>query len=98
MQGVRAVMWERPVDAQEYFSHIDTLVPHIDEPFMQWLTSHLLAYEAEYGTKAVMQIIRQIAAHFKKLGMANANHKFRGAFLLGKPLKITNRVFTTRFG
>lgn len=84
MQGVRAVLWERPVDAQEYFSHIDTLVPQIDEPFMQWLTSHLLAYESEYGIKAVMQIIRQIEVHFKKLGVANANHKFRGAYFAGK--------------
>lgn len=85
MQGIRAVMWDRPADADEYFSHISSLAcHHMDDALAQWLTSHLLAYESGYGLKAVLKVIRQIASRLGKLGMENAHHKLKGAYFSGR--------------
>lgn len=80
MQGVRSLMWDRNSDADMYFSQITTLASQTDDAFMQWLVSHLLAYETEYGEKAVQALLRRIAFRFEKLGMPNAHHVLKGAY------------------
>lgn len=80
MQGVRALMWNRASDADEYFSHITPSVFQVDDPLMQWLISHLLAYESEYGKKAVLGIIRRLASRFERLGITHAHRTLEGAY------------------
>jgi uncharacterized protein with PhoU and TrkA domain len=84
MQGVRALIWDRLMDADEYFSHVSCLESQMDDVFMQWLMSHLLAYESEYGTEAVLKILNLIASRFQKLGMANIHTKLKGNFFADK--------------
>lgn len=80
MQGVRALMWDRLSEADVYFSHIAPSASWMDDAFMQWLISHLLAYESEYGEKAVLGIVRRIASRFEHLGMMHAHRILKGAY------------------
>jgi glycosyltransferase involved in cell wall biosynthesis len=80
MQGVRAVLWDRTTEAQEYFSHVNGMKGYLDRPFLEWLTSHLLAYEAEFGADAVSRVIKTLSAHLKDLGISSADHKLKGNY------------------
>lgn len=84
MQAVRALMWDRPADAEGYFSHVPSLALQLDESFTQWVVSHLLAYQSEHGMKAAMKLLKKIAASFEKLGMADAHRKLRGAYFAAR--------------
>jgi glycosyltransferase involved in cell wall biosynthesis len=84
MQGVRAVMWDRPAEADAYFSHVVSLDGQLDAAFIQWLVSHMLAYEAEYGLQAALSILRQIASRFERLGAASAHRTLRAEFFTAR--------------
>jgi glycosyltransferase involved in cell wall biosynthesis len=85
MQGVRAVMWERSVDAGDYFSRITSIESQLDDGFLQWLTSHLLSYETEFGTAAAMGIIERLARRLRKLGAPiTLEGKLKGYFFVNR--------------
>lgn len=84
MQGVRAVMWNRPLDADDYFSHVSSLDSQLDESFMQWFVSHMLAFEAEYGNQAAMKVLVQVASRLEGLGVQHALQRLRAAFFTGR--------------
>lgn len=84
MQGVRALMWNHPVDAEKYFSHVTGLEAQIDESLKQWMISHLLAYQSEYGTKASLRVLQGISSIFERLGLKNPYHKLKGAFFVAR--------------
>jgi glycosyltransferase involved in cell wall biosynthesis len=89
MQGIRAVMWNRPAEADAYFSRADSAASQLDSAFMQWLVSHLLAYEAEYGLQAALRTLRQIASRLERLGATSVHRTLRAEFF-------TARVFDAR--
>ena len=80
MQGVRASLWNRPADASIYFSHVVPSDGLIDESFLQWLISHLLAYETEFGLDSVIQMIEKIASQLLNIGVLNTNRKLKGYY------------------
>lgn len=84
MQGVRAVMWNRPAEADAYFSHVAAADAHLDAVFLQWLVSHLLAYEAEYGLQTALKALRQIAARLERLGAKFAHRTLRAEFFTAR--------------
>jgi mRNA-degrading endonuclease YafQ of YafQ-DinJ toxin-antitoxin module len=67
-------------EAREYFSHVNGVPGQFDRSFLEWLTSHLLAYEAEFGVKAVSSVIKTLSAHLSDLGISNADHKLKGCY------------------
>ncbi|GAB4450658.1 MAG: hypothetical protein OHK0041_12800 [Anaerolineales bacterium] len=84
MQGIRAVMWNRPAEADAYFSHAASAASQLDAAFLQWLVSHLLAYEAEYGLQAALRTLRQIASRLERLGAASAHRTLRAEFFTAR--------------
>lgn len=84
MQGVRAVMWNRAADADDYFSHVSSPDSQLDEAFVGWLVSHMLAFEAEYGTRNVMKVLDQIASRLEGLGVLNALKRLQKEFFIGR--------------
>ncbi|MBI4761678.1 MAG: glycosyltransferase family 2 protein [Chloroflexota bacterium] len=84
MQGVRAVMWNRLAEADAYFSHVAAAASQLDAAFLQWLVSHLLAYEAEYGTPAALDAIRQIASRLERLGVASVRRTLQAEFFTAR--------------
>ena len=84
MQGVRAVMWNRPADADVYFSRVSSASAQINQVFLQWLASHMLAYEAEYGLQATISLINRIASRLEKLGAASISRNLRAEFFTAR--------------
>lgn len=84
MQGIRAEMWNRPAEADAYFSHASSAVSQIDQAFVQWLASHLLAYEAEYGLQAALNVLHRIASRLEKLGAASMHRALRLEFFTAR--------------
>ena len=80
MQGVRAAIWDRPNDAREYFSRVDNVQEQFDESLLQWLTSHLLAHETEYGTNAVSCVLNKLSEYLDDLGIPNVDHELKGYY------------------
>ncbi len=84
MQGIRAEIWNRPAEADMYFSHVSSAALQLDEAFMQWLACHLLAYEAEYGLQAALQVLRRIVSRLEKLGAASMHRALRLEFFTAR--------------
>jgi glycosyltransferase involved in cell wall biosynthesis len=84
MQGIRAVMWNRPADANAYFSRVSSTESQLDHAFMQWLVSHMLAYEAEYGLQAVMNVLSQIASGLERLGAKSVRRTVLAEFFTAR--------------
>jgi hypothetical protein len=84
MQGVRAVMWDRPQTAQEYAFKVNGQSDQLDETFMQWLTTHLLAYESEYGNVNTARLVDRISQYLTGLGGPDIHHKVRGYYFVNR--------------
>lgn len=84
MQGVRAVMWNRPADADAYFSHVLSPTSQLDDALIQWLVSHMLAFEAEYGTRSAMNVLTQVASRLERLGIQHALRRLEKEFFTAR--------------
>lgn len=60
-KGIRAIIWGRDADGYVYFAHAAELGADIDERLMQLTTYHLLGYETEFGTDAVMRVLSALS-------------------------------------
>lgn len=56
-RGIRAVIWGREADGRAHFARAIALKAKLDEQLMQHATYHLLGYETEFGTDAVIHVL-----------------------------------------
>jgi len=84
MQGVRAVMWDRQTNAQEYFSHVKIHGEHIDESFLEWTTYHLLSYEVEFGADAAFKVLSSLGRHLKSLGIPKLDRILKSYYFVNR--------------
>jgi glycosyltransferase involved in cell wall biosynthesis len=84
MQGIRAEMWNRPAEADFYFSHVSSASAQMDRAFRHWLTAHLLAYEAEYGLQATLSVLRRIASRLDQAGAASSRRALQMEFFTAR--------------
>lgn len=60
-KGIRAIIWDREADGRAHFARAVEWGAGIDEPLMRLITYHLLGYETEFGTDAVMQVLSALS-------------------------------------
>lgn len=60
-RGIRAMIWGREADAHAHFVRAVEKKAVIDTSFMQLATYHLLGYETEFGTDAVMRVLSALS-------------------------------------
>ncbi|HRQ40437.1 MAG TPA: glycosyltransferase family 2 protein [Chloroflexota bacterium] len=68
LKGTRAVIWDRPADAERHFRQAARLNAQIDEAYMSAVSYHLLGYEAEYGPEATQIRLRTLASYLNGMG------------------------------
>lgn len=100
MQGIRAEMWNRPAEADVCFSRVSSVSTQINQALLQWLTSHMLAYEVEYGLQAALNLLRRIATRLEKLGAASIHRTLYLEFFTARTFdaqqwKQKRRVFSS---
>lgn len=67
LKGTRAVIWDRPADAEKCFVEASRLNAQIDEAYMSTVSYHLLDYETEFGPEASQIKLRALASHLHSL-------------------------------
>lgn len=80
LQGIRAILWEREAQAFEYFSQVRILAFQFDETLLQWVTSHLLAYESEFGVVKTRSALLRICQRLSGLGGGHIERRLKGYF------------------
>jgi hypothetical protein len=60
-KGIRAVMWGREEAGRAHFARAVECKACIDDSLMQLTTYHLLGYETEFGTDAVMRVLSALS-------------------------------------
>jgi hypothetical protein len=74
VRGVRALIWDRPQDAELYFSKASKFSFKVDEAFVQQVTHELLGYQMVYGIDATQAMLSKISSSLIKfLGKTGVN-------------------------
>lgn len=66
-KGIRAVLWGRESDGRAYFARATAHGASVDDSLMQLATYHLLGYETEFGTDAVMQALSRLRPYINRV-------------------------------
>jgi hypothetical protein len=80
-KGIRAVIWDRLEDGRAHFSRAIELHASIDEPLMQLATYHLLSYENEFGSEAVLKVLANLRPLLCELAK-HSGDKLTGSYLI----------------
>jgi hypothetical protein len=100
-KGIRAILWGREVDGRAHFARAVELHAGIDENLMQLISYHLLGYEKEFGSDAVLGILANLNPHLNRI-TKNGGGKLEGSYLVnqafenyrkGEYQKVPARVF-----
>lgn len=84
LKGVRAVIWDRPADADRHFARAAELGARFDESLVSQLTRDLLNYETAFGEAAVQQKIRALSPYLAKLGGSANVRKLSGRYSVNR--------------
>jgi glycosyltransferase involved in cell wall biosynthesis len=80
LKGTRATIWDRPDDANAYFSLAKEHRAAIDESYVQKLAFQLLSYEKEFGTDNSLSVIRKLQPYISQLGGYQSTRRLKGYY------------------
>jgi len=83
-RGVRAVIWDRPEDANRYLAKAAELKFEIDEEFIQRAASELIGYELCHGRDAVFELLSRVCAYIEKFDGKRGANWLKGNYLINK--------------
>ena len=83
-RGIRALIWDRPEDADRYFARAVELRFEIDEEFIQQATHELLGFELCYGNDATFEKLSTLCSYLGKLGGKRGANWLKGSYLVNK--------------
>lgn len=66
LRGVRAIIWGRVKEGQQYFQQAAQWQAQLDERFFQLIAYHLLNYEKEFGADATKVVMQNLARCLEK--------------------------------
>jgi glycosyltransferase involved in cell wall biosynthesis len=90
-KGLRAALWERLDDGRRWIDRARESRAAIDEEFVQFVTSHLLDYEHEYGRETTLAALDRVASCLERLGPRRAAGWISGSYMF-------NRAFAAYHG
>lgn len=82
-KGIRAVIWGRMDDARTHFTRAVELHVNLDQNLMQLITYHLLGYENEFGTDAVLKVLANLRLYLNQV-TKNGGDKLEGTYLVNQ--------------
>lgn len=66
VRGIRALLWDRPMDANRHLARAARYFFQVDESFAQQITHELLGCEMALGSDAVMSLLEKLTDGLKK--------------------------------
>jgi len=107
VRGVRALIWDRPQDAERYFTEGNKLGFTVDDAFARQVTHEMLGYTMACGMEAAKTKISQLSSYLKAyVGRSGVNmlkggylvgladHSYRAGRLTGVPGNIFKAIFS----
>lgn len=82
-KGIRAVIWDRLDDGRAHLARAKELYASIDEDLMQLITYHLLGYENEFGSDAVIRVLANLSPLLNQMSK-NGGRKLEGSYLVNQ--------------
>ena len=82
-KGIRAIMWGRVDDGNAHIAQAVELHAKVDNVLMQLATYHLLGYEIEFGTDAVLRVLSSLRIHINRV-IARGGDKLEGSYLVNR--------------
>jgi hypothetical protein len=82
-KGIRAVLWGRETDGRAHFARAIALGAGVDDSLMQLATYHLLRYETEFGTDAVMRALSALSPLINRVA-GRGGDRLEGSYLVNR--------------
>jgi len=82
-KGIRAIIWGREKDGYSYFARAVDLHANMDENLIQHTTYHLLGYENEFGSDAVMRILSNLIPYINQVTKHSGN-RLESSYLINR--------------
>lgn len=86
-KGIRAVIWSREVAGRTHFARATDLHASMDDELMQLATYHLLGYETEFGTDAVMAMLSKLRLYINQVTPRGGN-QLEGSYLINRAFEM----------
>jgi glycosyltransferase involved in cell wall biosynthesis len=87
IRGMREVIWGRLKDGYDHFSQAAKLGAEVDEQLIQYVTTHIINYENEFGTAVTRDVLRNLSPCINMVGGRTAMCSLIGSYYI-------NRAFT----
>jgi glycosyltransferase involved in cell wall biosynthesis len=68
LRFVRAMMWDRPADAQACFEKACSWQARVDQAFLQHLSTQILSYQMEFGKEKAGDLLKRLTPYLEQLG------------------------------
>lgn len=81
--GIRAIMWGRELEGRDHISHAIGLHASIDETLMRLITYHLLGYENEFGSDALLQVLEKLRRYLNQIARRGGD-KLESSYLVNR--------------
>jgi hypothetical protein len=82
-KGIRAIIWGREADGRAHFARAVELGAGLDESLMQLITYHLLGYETEFGTDAVMRVLSVLSPFINQVA-GRGGDRLEASYLINR--------------
>jgi glycosyltransferase involved in cell wall biosynthesis len=84
VSGAREVMWGRRQQGEEYLVKAEEMGVYVDEPFLRSLTTHLLNYEAAFGSEAAQQVLNDLIRFLQIVGSRKTGRSLSGSYFINR--------------
>jgi glycosyltransferase involved in cell wall biosynthesis len=84
LKAISAVLWDQSDKAQMYIQNARRSRAQIDEPFLQLVTHHLLAYEDEFGADGTHKILRMLIPGFREVAGWKSVRRLKGCYAVNR--------------
>ncbi len=84
VRGIRALIWNRPDDADRCLARAARLGFEVDEEFIKQATHELVGYELCYGSDAASKMLSKLCSYLRKVSGRKGANWLRGNYLISK--------------
>ena len=84
LKGVRAIIWNRCEEGENYLAQAKIKGACIDESFIQKLTALLLSYELEFGGEKTCSLLQRLSPHIRMIGSSSSLRKLRSCISVNR--------------
>jgi hypothetical protein len=83
-KGLRAALWERDQAGRAWMERAVECRAAVDREFLQFLTSHLLNHEHEFGSEAALAALARVGSCVERVAGRRTAARLRGSYFVNR--------------